>query len=498
MKIRTQLIISIILSGLALLIITASVIVTNQQIDRLNQQENLANSIILGATELSYLSNDYLVFHESQQLDRWNTRYASFSNDLAKLSVNKPEQQVLVNNIRSNQQRLKEVFGDVVSTIESQRQADPGQYSVNQTYIQLSWSRIAVQNRGIIFDASRLAEMLRDEENQARQANTLLISGLLGAFIIFLLVDYLLIFGRTIKSIANLRAGTRVIGSGNLDYSIKARKGDEIGELANAFNQMTARLKTITASKSDLEREIAERRQAEEALKQAKDQAELYVDIMGHDINNLNQVAMGNLELLKDDSNLSEEQKEMITAALESMMGSAGIIDNVRKIQAINEEKVSLYAEDINDLILDCIKGAPKPEGKKVTINYAPGNGLMINGTALMKEAFCNLIYNSIKHSGREVVIDVSVDIVDRSGKKFYDVSIADNGPGIPDDIKSRLFNRFQRGKTKAHGKGLGLFIARSLVENIGGDVRVEDRVPGDYSKGAKFVVSLPACEGCK
>jgi signal transduction histidine kinase len=179
-------------------------------------------------------------------------------------------------------------------------------------------------------------------------------------------------------------------------------------------------------------------------------------------------------------------------------MGSAGIIDNVRKIQAINEEKALLHPEDINDMIIECINGAHKPEGKKVTINYTPRKGLMINGTALMKEVFCNLIYNAIKHSGNEVVIDVSVDTVDRSGKKFYDVYIADNGPGISDDIKSRLFNRFQRGKTKAHGKGLGLFIARSLVENIGGDVRVEDRVQGDYSKGAKFVVSLPVCEGCK
>ena len=82
-----------------------------------------------------------------------------------------------------------------------------------------------------------------------------------------------------------------------------------------------------------------------------------------------------------------------------------------------------------------------------------------------------------------------------RSGKRFYDVSIADNGYGIPDELKLKLFNRFQRGTTKAHGKGLGLFIVKSLLEQVGGDVVIEDRVPGDYARGAKFIVSLMASE---
>jgi signal transduction histidine kinase len=179
-------------------------------------------------------------------------------------------------------------------------------------------------------------------------------------------------------------------------------------------------------------------------------------------------------------------------------MGSAGIIDNVRKIQAINEKKEAFQQEDVNDMILECIREAPRPEGKKATISYTPRKGLIINGPALMKEVFCNIINNAIKHSEGDVTIDVRADDVERSGRKFYDVSIADNGPGIPDELKARLFNRFQRGDTKAHGRGLGLFIARSLVESIEGDIRAEDRVPGDYSKGARFVISLPASGGSK
>ena len=178
-----------------------------------------------------------------------------------------PEQQALVDNIKASQQRLKDVFGDVASTIQSTNQS-PAIMRLTRQYIQVSWSRLAVQTRGIIFDASRLSQMLHDEENQVKQTNNLLIFALAGAFVAFLLIDYLLIYGRAIKSVVKLQAGTKIIGSGNLDYQIKAKKGDEVGELADAFNQMTTRLKTVTASKTDLEREITERKQAEAAKEQ--------------------------------------------------------------------------------------------------------------------------------------------------------------------------------------------------------------------------------------
>jgi signal transduction histidine kinase len=234
-----------------------------------------------------------------------------------------------------------------------------------------------------------------------------------------------------------------------------------------------------------------------EKTRELKQQAELYIDIMGHDINNLNQQAMANLELIESDGNLNGEQRSAIKYALNAVRSSAAIIDNVRKIQAINEEKANFEPMDLNDIILACIREAPKPENKKVTINYDPRKGLKIISVSLTKEIFCNIISNAIKHSGSAVTIDIKADEVKIAGKKLYKISIADDGPGIPDDFKPKLFYRFQRGVTKAHGKGLGLFIARSLVELANGNIQVEDRVPGDYTKGAKFVVTLPVCEEC-
>ena len=68
-----------------------------------------------------------------------------------------------------------------------------------------------------------------------------------------------------------LQAGTAVIGSGNLDFIIEEKRNDEIGDLSHAFNRMTTNLKAVTASKADLEREVTERKQAEEDLRRQRE-----------------------------------------------------------------------------------------------------------------------------------------------------------------------------------------------------------------------------------
>jgi methyl-accepting chemotaxis protein len=67
--------------------------------------------------------------------------------------------------------------------------------------------------------------------------------------------------------LARLQEGTAVIGGGDLDFRIEEKGNDEIGDLSRAVNRMTTNLKTITASKTDLEREIAKRSEVEEELR---------------------------------------------------------------------------------------------------------------------------------------------------------------------------------------------------------------------------------------
>ena len=82
MKIKTRLTLSVAIFAIALLIIVGSVIVTNQQVDRLNNQEELAKTIEIEANELGYLSSDYILYRESQQAERWESKYSALASDL--------------------------------------------------------------------------------------------------------------------------------------------------------------------------------------------------------------------------------------------------------------------------------------------------------------------------------------------------------------------------------------------------------------------------------
>jgi PAS domain S-box-containing protein len=269
MRIKTQFIIIMLLFGIILAVIAASAIITHQKLEKASQQEKLAANIAQGASELSYLSNDYLIYRESQQLKRWQSRFATLSNQVASLHVDKPEQQVLVHNIRANEQRLKQVFDSVASAV-----GDPSQNrstSPDLAFLQVSWSRMAVQNQGLVSDASRLSQLLHQQMDQLIDTRTVLMYIMLGLFGAFLLASYMLTYRNILKSIVTLQAGAAVIGSGNLDFIIEEKRNDEIGDLSRAFNQMTANLKGVTASKSDLEREIIERKKAEEELGQQRE-----------------------------------------------------------------------------------------------------------------------------------------------------------------------------------------------------------------------------------
>lgn len=239
--------------------------------------------------------------------------------------------------------------------------------------------------------------------------------------------------------------------------------------------------------------DITQKKQAETALKTAKEEAELYVDIMSHDIGNMNHAMMGYLELAMDMINPAGMEKELLEKPLDVISNSSALIDNVKKLRQLHSGEIPLKVVDVGQ-ILSAIKDeyihAP---GREITINYAPVSGFNVSANEVLKDVFSSLVGNAIKHSSGSVTIDIVTEIVRMGNKDYYRVDIVDNGPGITDELKKKLFTDIKYNDIKGLRRGIGLQLVKTFISTFHGKVWVEDRLPGDYTKGARFVVMLQA-----
>jgi two-component system, NtrC family, sensor kinase len=218
---------------------------------------------------------------------------------------------------------------------------------------------------------------------------------------------------------------------------------------------------------------------AQKKLADANDEANLYLDIITHDINNVNSGAMALAELLLRKS--GESEKSLALRLEASISESTEIISNVSTIRRLHERREALKPLLLDDIIRNSIQ-----QFQNTTIHY-PGTSAVILADSLVRQVFINLIGNSVKFSAARGVIDISV----QETEEMVEVAITDNGPGIPDDLKPVIFDRFRKGKTARSGKGLGLFIVRSLVESYGGRIWAGDAIPGRSDSGTSIHFTL-------
>lgn len=212
--------------------------------------------------------------------------------------------------------------------------------------------------------------------------------------------------------------------------------------------------------------------------KRMQERQEFLYSLLRHDLRNKISIVEGYQDLLLDMAP-SEEQRGYIEKSLKATQGSLELIEKIRTLSKVGKAK--LEDTPLNTAIKEAIKSnSSEATEKGIDVEYKECE-CTVKADSLLEQLFSNLIENSIQHSGG-CLIRVQV----QKYAEKVEITLEDDGRGIPDDIKDEIFERGFKGKGSG-GSGLGLNLVKRIVESYGGSIEVADSDLG----GAKFIIEL-------
>lgn len=235
--------------------------------------------------------------------------------------------------------------------------------------------------------------------------------------------------------------------------------------------------------------DITEEIRAKNLLESEKERAEFYLDLLAHDLGNIHQGLSGAIQMIDNEMEKIDKTYKSVDLAKDSVRKALELTKNVMLLSRVRAEKPALAVVDVSSVIEDAFHQVKAIFQDKDIILDKDLHEYHIMADSLLKEVFQNLFHNSIRlQESPWVHIGLK-----REGNEVR-IEISDKGPGIPDNMKKDLFRRYgiKNSKTRT---GLGLSIVRALVERYGGEISVDDRIPGDHSKGAVFTIRFPAID---
>jgi signal transduction histidine kinase len=295
------------------------------------------------------------------------------------------------------------------------------------------------------------------------------------------------------EPIKRLSEGAAIIGSGNLDYKIGTNLKDEIGQLSRSFDKMTLDLKQTTASRDELNREIAERKQAQEELVRSNKDLEQFAYVASHDLQEPLRAVSGFVELLRRnlEKHLDEKTSEYINFSIDGAKRMQSLINGLLEYSRVGtqgKKPQKVDSKEAFDEALARLQAGIEESGAKITAYNLPT--VYFDDMQLMR-LFQNLIGNAIKFRGDQAP-EIHVSAIHKDGGWRF--AVRDNGIGIEPQYTERIFMIFQRLHTRKTypGTGIGLSICKKIIERHGGKIWVES-TPG---RGSTFYFTVPDIEG--
>jgi len=282
------------------------------------------------------------------------------------------------------------------------------------------------------------------------------------AIVVALVTSQVLAHGMT-RPLRDMTAAVRAMARGDYTSRVRATSRDEVGQLAAAFNQMTADLAAADRARRELIANVSHELRTPIFALQAV--LENVVDGVSDPDTLLTALAQ------------TERLGRLVTELLDLSRIEAGVVP------------LELAEFDVNEFLQTAVREAEvaaTAAGRQVTLVATEPPLHAVADPARLHQVVANLLDNAVRHSPAEGTVTAAAR---READRLV-IEVTDEGPGIPPAQRAGVFERFTRGE-RAGGKagtGLGLAIARWAVELHGGDIAVVDAP----APGCRIRVSLP------
>ena len=322
--------------------------------------------------------------------------------------------------------------------------------------------------------------------NQLRDTLLMISLGLL----IIVVVMAILIAHSVSSPIKELTKISGIIAGGNLSARARISVKDEVGELAQSFNQMTD---SLVEAKANVEQKRAKLEVQKKLLEKANQELDSFVYTVSHDLRAPLRGVASFASFLEEDYKykLDEEGRDHLNEIRKGTNRMNELIEDLLKLSRISRIQNPYEDVNMNDLInsiRECIKFDIKKH--KVDLRVQEKMPIVRCDRIKMGEVFLNLINNAIKFSSKYNKEHPKVEIGYVDEDEFHKFYVKDNGIGIDPKYHQQIFGIFKRLHT-AHeyeGTGAGLAIVKRVMDDHGGKIWVESE-PG---KGAAFYFTIP------
>jgi len=322
-------------------------------------------------------------------------------------------------------------------------------------------------------------------------------------FVIFLLVILYFATSRIINPLQKMVIATQEIAKGDLSHKVEVNSKDEIGYLADSFNQMTADLKTANQKLIEwgktLEKKVEERtkelREMQEHLIQSEKLASLGKLAAGiaHEINNPLGGILIYSHLLLEDTSKKSPHYENLKKIVKETSRCKDIVRGLLEFARPKEPEMTLI--NINDAVdrsLAIVEGQTIFQNITLDKTYSSDLPKIVADESQLQQVFMNIIINAAEAMDGKGKLSLRTSM--NTDRTHIEIKISDTGHGIKEEDKKRLFEPFFSTKEVGKGTGLGLAISYSIIQKHQGTIEVESQ----EGKGSAFTIKLPVTRKSK